>query len=412
VLGVALGGVAFNRLQPAQDALTVATRLGASGEPPGFYRAAALTGASMALVLLVGLPQLDGRLGSTGADIVSALRNVTLNRQDAILMERGYYEDLVNVDRFNAELWQRYTKRPIDWLAIGATAAFKQTHDLLHGELVPSAEIFFKGAILRTNRWGMRDKDYELEKPPSTYRIALLGSSHSMGAGVADNETFEAILEDRWNLENDGHAHARYEILNFAVGGYGPFQQLMALHRKALAFDPDAVYYAAYSYDLRQIIVDVVYIISSGADTPYYPEVMEIARMAGVTERTSTVMATWHLFSRRAEFTSWVYRRIVSDCRARGILPVWVLLPQPGESPQDPVAVETAQLATNAGFVVMNLMDVFDHHDARSIQLAEWDHHTNAKGHRLIAERLYQELKGSNGQLGLHRSRQSSPALR
>jgi hypothetical protein len=233
-----------------------------------------------------------------------------------------------------------------------------------------------------------------------------------MGSGVANPETYEAILEARLNRENDRGTHARYEILNFAVGGYGPFQQLMVLQRKAFAFNPDAVYYAAHSNDLRTIVKNIAHVISSGADAPSHHEVMEMAREVGVTERTWAAVATLRLYLHRAEFTSWVYRRIVSDCRARGILPVWILLPMPGESPRDPVAAELTRLAADAGFVVRNLMDVFAHYDARAIQLADWDNHTNAVGHRLIAQRLYEELKGNTGLLHLDRSRPSSSAGR
>jgi hypothetical protein len=50
-----------------------------------------------------------------------------------------------------------------------------------------------------TNRWGMRDHDYSLAKPPHTLRMALLGPSDIMGAGVSDSQTFDAVLEARLN---------------------------------------------------------------------------------------------------------------------------------------------------------------------------------------------------------------------
>ena len=54
------------------------------------------------------------------------------------------------------------------------------------------------------NRWGMRDRDYEQTPAPDTYRIALTGPSFVMGSGVADNEVFEWLLEDRLNREHAG----------------------------------------------------------------------------------------------------------------------------------------------------------------------------------------------------------------
>ena len=50
-----------------------------------------------------------------------------------------------------------------------------------------------------TNRWGMRDRDYDLAKSSGTFRIALLGSSNVMGWGVPQEDVFETILEARLN---------------------------------------------------------------------------------------------------------------------------------------------------------------------------------------------------------------------
>ena len=77
----------------------------------------------------------------------------------------------------------------------------RETDDNLIVELVPSTTIEFNGAQLSTNRWGMRDRDYEQTPAPDTYRIALTGPSFVMGSGVADNEVFEWLLEDRLNQE-------------------------------------------------------------------------------------------------------------------------------------------------------------------------------------------------------------------
>ena len=65
--------------------------------------------------------------------------------------------------------------------------------------------------------------------PPETLRIALLGPSHVMGNGVADGETFEALVEERLNREFATGPARRYEILNFGVDGYALPQQIAML---------------------------------------------------------------------------------------------------------------------------------------------------------------------------------------
>ena len=41
---------------------------------------------------------------------------------------------------------------------------------------------------------------------------------------------------------------------------------------------------------------------------------------------------------------------------------------------------------------MINMDDVYADLDVAAIRLAEWDHHPNARGHEVTAERLYREL--------------------
>ena len=53
-----------------------------------------------------------------------------------------------------------YASWPLDWSRLEDTGALRLTGDFLYQELVPSKEIHFRNATLRTNHWGMRDKKY------------------------------------------------------------------------------------------------------------------------------------------------------------------------------------------------------------------------------------------------------------
>jgi hypothetical protein len=73
-------------------------------------------------------------------------------------------------------------------------------------------------------------------------------------------------------------------------------------------------------------------------------------------------------------------------------VPVLIFLPQVRGGTWQEETPETLQIAKEAGFIVIDLSDVFDGEDLESIRLAEWDDHPNAKGHRLVADRLYQAI--------------------
>ena len=50
-------------------------------------------------------------------------------------------------------------------------------------------------------------------------------------------------------------------------------------------------------------------------------------------------------------------------------------------------------MVADAGLTLLDLSSTFDEiEDRESLVLASWDGHTNAAGHRLLADKLYAEL--------------------
>jgi D-alanyl-lipoteichoic acid acyltransferase DltB (MBOAT superfamily) len=357
--------------------------------PP--HSTTAITVVLLVGLALVGIQGVHTRFGPTVATFVNSLRSGQLSRLDTALLERGYYEDLVRVDRFNSQLWEVYMQKPIDWLDVQGIGLERFTGDFRQRELVPSFTVLTRHGSIRTNRWGMRDREYEQKPPPGTYRVALLGASTVMGWGVGDGETFEALLENRLNRDGLGSSPARWEILNLAVPGYEP-PQLLATLPKALAFQPSAVLYVAPGGELSAAARYLITAVHKGIEIPYTP-LREIMQRVGIDASTEKTTAERRLVPFRVEILGWIYRRIVAECREHGAMPVFMFLPQvytgqwQGETP------ETLRLAAEVGFVVLDLGDVYANQDIAAVRLAEWDNHSNAWAHRIIADRLYQELR-------------------
>jgi hypothetical protein len=356
-----------------------------------FFRSAALTGSSILLLFLIGTPMVHTRVGGSFQHVIADLTVNRLSDREAALLQRGYYEDLVGVNQFNSQLWEIYTKRPSDWVSLRDTEAVRLTNDDLILELVPSITIDFNGARLSTNRWGMRDRDYERIPPQDTYRIALTGPSFVMGYGVADNEGFEPLLEDRLNQENAGNPYARYEILNFAVPGYSAIQNLLVLEQKALPFRPNAIFVMAHQREEDAVVLYLADRMSVGADLPY-PGLVGLARQAGVETGMTKAEAERHLRPYGSEILSWTYRQIVEVSLVHGILPVWIFMPTLEDPLHEEEIVHLTGLAEASGFIVLDLSDAYENQDPDSLVVAYWDKHPNAIGHRLIAEDLYRKL--------------------
>jgi len=374
----------------------------ASEKEISFFRFAAPMAGAIVLLYFLVQPEFHFRLGLGASHLIADLKTNRLNARDEALLQRGYYEELNNVNTFNSQLWELYAQRPDDWRSLTQTEAVRRTNDFLRYELVPSLDGSIKDAPFKTNRWGMRDDDYEQTPAAKTCRIAMLGASVELGSGLMHEEIFEYLLEKRLNQAHAREKYDRYEILNFSVGGYHLLQQLIILERKVLDFKPNAIFYVAHGSEEGRLFFKSPLTPArlNPAQIPF-EDLREILRRAGVTKAMNAEKMAERLAPVSDEILLWAYGRIVEQCRQRDILPVWVCLPTwPGVDDSARVA-RLVPIAEQAGFIALNLFDAYDGAKGAYLQLAPWDKHPNARGHRLIAERLYEALRKNEDKIHL-----------
>jgi hypothetical protein len=355
---------------------------------PVYRRPGIQTTALIGVLLLAGSPPTQAFLSPDQRYFLHVLQTDAMNRHDADNLQRGYYEQLIDAKRSNTERWQEQT-RPEDWARLPQTPVYRRLSTLLKGELVADTQMMFKGALLTTNRWGMRDRNYALDKPAGVKRLALLGPSDVMGEGVETMATFENVLEDRINARQ-GPEDQAVEILNFGVSSYTLLQQLVLVEDRVWRFDPDllvltyhpAVELGATFRSLARSILAGVPIQDSS--------LLDIIRRADVQSHDSEVTAYRKLRPYAAELAESVFRRISQAARSRGVPAILLLLDLPDERSRPRDWVLTA--AVRHGFQIADIRDVFTGTDAQSIGLAEWDKHPNAEGHRRLAQRFGEEL--------------------
>lgn len=107
----------------------------------------------------------------------------------------------------------------------------------------PDAQAFLMGTEITTNSQGLRGDEISMQKPPGTYRVAVIGDSITLGWGVEADETYPARLEDLLNASPpDGFPEdAQYEVLNLGVGNYNTVQEVRRLRSVGLPFEPDLI---------------------------------------------------------------------------------------------------------------------------------------------------------------------------
>ena len=309
------------------------------------------------------------------SELVSALEDAGPNRHDTERIERGYYEQLIDSGRKLSAV----EPPPFDAGRLCTVVA-----DLREYVLKPNLRTEHRGASWSTNSRGMRDREYATAKPANTLRVALVGDSIGSGWGVDDGQGFEPTLERTWN-DRAGRA---VEFLNFSVPGHAPGQRSEQFRRAGWPTSPDVVIFEATPADpgwderrLRGLLARGV-----GWDAPQYREAIEAsgAHRGGDFEAYKSALKPhrWAILEN-------VYRQAVAECRERGVVAVWVLIPRVGKpiAPADRARLIAA--ARSAGFaVVADVSDGFDGFDPGDLAIAPNDFHPNARGHRVLAERI------------------------
>jgi len=99
---------------------------------------------------------------------------------------------------------------------------------------------------VHTNSAGQHDREHTKQKPPNTFRVAVLGDSFAEALQVPVEKTFSSVLERE--LAGCHELKGKnVEVINFGVSGYGTAQELQMLRHYAWDYSPDLVLLAFFT---------------------------------------------------------------------------------------------------------------------------------------------------------------------
>jgi hypothetical protein len=276
-------------------------------------------------------------------------------------------------------------------------------------ELRPNVRGRFRKRALSVNALGMRDVERRWRRPPGVFRIAGIGDSHTFGWGVAQDETFLAVLERRLHEAFPGR---RFEVWNLGVPGYNSVQEVRALELRLDRLAPDLVVAGFVSND-----ADLPNFLARRPDLTtlrksYLAELVRrrVALLRGKRPRPLDLVAlrardqyarSEHVRERLDErYRPLVgeanmlgaYRRLAALGREHGF-PVVVLLTADHRGTRGLLRV-----AAEEGIVVADPAERIANHVARegidplALAVSPDDRHGNATYHRLTAEVLFETL--------------------
>ncbi len=328
----------------------------------------------------------------------NALCSDLLSKADYERMERGYYEQILDVGRkLGSPVGETPTNRSgwahLDTPPFEAGPLANVVNDVREFVLKPNLSIIHDGASWSTNAYGMRDRTYDIAKPKGTFRMAFVGDSIGSGWGVDDGKGFEPTLERRLDEQSRKAGGPSVEILNFAVPGHGPGQRWEQFSRVGWEFEPDLLIYEATLADmgwderrLRGLLPRGI-----GWDVPFYRDILVKAKAqpGGTMDSYKKVLKPF-----RGEFLANVYRSITAECQARGIPCIWILVPRVGK-PTDPNEQRRLiDVARNSGFTkIIDLSDAYQGLDPKELAISPNDYHPNADGHARLAQKLEEAMR-------------------
>jgi hypothetical protein len=318
-------------------------------------------------------------------DEVRSYINNSLNTRDRSIMERGYYEQILNNDAQTVELFNmgKKAKWNVDHLA------YQQVNSILMKEFQPNFTSYFKGDTLRTNNIGLRDKNYEMEKDPKTVRISAVGGSYEMGSGVGNEENFLALIEQE--LNSGKYSDKKIEVLNYGEGGYHLLQNVYVVKNKVKQMNPDFLFYFAHTSEKSRCLENFVNVIEKKLPLNF-TFLDSIYQLSGITDKMCRLEKYNRLKPYIDLIITWGYNSISNYCKQNNIVPVLVYLPTNANLRVEEDREFCIKEGASAGFEVLDMNGVYKEQIPFNIQLSSWDAHPNQKGHRIIAERLLKEL--------------------
>jgi len=262
-------------------------------------------------------------------------------------------------------------------------------------KLEPSARIPEQQAeysvIYQTNPQGFRSP-YDFEQPKSERRIAFLGDSFTFGSGVADGETFVALIDE---------ALRGAEVFNYGIGAFGIDQMWMTLRHYALKHEPDLVVLAFIRNDIERSMTAYrdghiwrskpTFTLDGGALRPLTAEDRPTSwwwrasrrlRLAELWRRTDASISRTHPWARHWRLNRALLAAMKAECDLAGVPFVVVHLPVNRRHDFPIIESEMAAL----GIPARDLAPLFPA-ESDALFYAQ-DHHFTVEGHRLTAELL------------------------
>ena len=287
--------------------------------------------------------------------------------------------------------WVIGKSRPIYLYETGhEITGHRHIYDALYGwRNIPNTHSTTINEQLSINSKGLRCREIAYRKPAGVKRILVLGDSYTWGYGVANDEVFTSVLENRIQQENQD-----YEVVNAGVSGWGTDQQYLFLVNEGFKYSPDIVVVAHFINDLKEILNSRMY----GLNKPIFVDrELNLANVPVPKPSSDAPRITANI--NPFQLTRAILSKMQSECDERSCEFVFMRF---GSfiDPNDDVARSMqehleGELSRLKSIRYLDLDQAFARANETSQSLIgkNRDNHWNAHGHQRTAEALYEFLR-------------------
>jgi hypothetical protein len=311
------------------------------------------------------------RIGRVAEKSFAKIRKPHFKGEDLEALDAGYYEGLRKEGSVDPSLQFR--------------------NDFLEYDYKSNLRLQGPGLGRTTNSFGMFDREYTIEKPAHVWRIALLGDSMALGPF---GNNYESLLEKQLNESHLTPEIQRFEVLNFAIGGYRITQVMEAMSHKAARFRPDVYLAAITSVSVsHRWSYHIGHLLQRKIDLKY-DFLRQVVADAHVQPTDSMETIDRKLTPYSPMVFQWCLEQMKEEASKEGAKMVILFIPEP--IPQDVLTAQFAQarqITDKLGVPVIDLLDTF--HGVQNLldyRLSRDDLHFNARGHELVYENLYRKI--------------------
>ena len=281
------------------------------------------------------------------------------------------------------------TVEPInkDEIVFSPTDQYKYFYEL-KPNTVSKSDLPRLNATNTINEDGLNDRfNYSVDKPKDTYRIIAQGDSFTYGLYVDTKDNWTELLEDKLNQEMKCSNIKKFEVLNFGVSGYDAAYEVERFKRRGEKYNSDLVVW--YMVDILRVTEEMRKMFAGYLDYVHKDRNID-ATTAAQIERDlfgSTRETTINKYGEKSILDYQI--KVIKGFRNYYKGPV-LMLTIPNMSQYYKDLLKTAAEESKYSFYP----DSRDYYYMNGFFIG--DRHPNQKGHKIIAEDIFNYLKSKN----------------